>query len=319
MKKISFLLVLLGFVAQSYSQTDSSIEYFESDIILKTPTGDILGTLTIPEGVKKCPIVIIIAGSGPTDRDGNSIAGVEANSYKMISEGLAGKGIASLRFDKRGIAASKKAMTGEQDLVFETYIDDVVFWIQMIQKDSRFKGVYVLGHSEGSLIGIIASQRENINGYISVSGIGDSADKTLKEQLKDKLPIYLLVASNRILDSLKAGKTVEKVDQSLMSLYRPSIQPYLISWFKYDPSIEIGKLNIPILILQGTTDIQVTPKDAQKLWEGNQKAKLVIIEQMNHVLKESPMETKANMETYKNPTVPLKKELLEEIIRFIKE
>lgn len=319
MKKISFLLVLLGFVAQSYSQTDSSIEYSESEIILQTGTGSIFGTLTIPDGVTECPLVIIIAGSGPTDRNGNSIAGVEANSYKMISDGLAVKGIATLRFDKRGIAQSKDAMKGEQDLVFETYIEDVVFWIQMMQKDRRFKKIYILGHSEGSLIGIIAAQREKVSGYISVSGIGESADKTLKEQLKDKLPIYLLVASNRILDSLKAGKTVEKVDQSLMSLYRPSIQPYLISWFKYDPSEEIGKLNMPILILQGTTDIQVTPKDAQKLREGNQKAKLVIIEQMNHVLKESQMETNANIETYKNPTLPLKKELLEEIVRFIKE
>ena len=102
-----------------------------------------------------------------------------------------------------------------------------------------------------------------------------------------------------------------------MSTYRPSIQPYLISWFKYDPSVEIAKLKIPILILQGTTDIQVTPKDAQKLWEGNKDAKLVIIENMNHVLKESPMDQKANLETYKKPTLPLKKELLEEIIRFI--
>ncbi len=317
MKKIIFILSVL-FVSQiSFAQENTSKDNQESDITLTTPTGSIFGTLTIPNGCKECPIVIIIAGSGPTDRNGNSIAGVDANSYKMISEGLASEGIASLRFDKRGIAASKNAMTGEKDIRFENYIDDVVLWIQMIKKDTRFKNIYVLGHSEGSLIGIVASEREKVKGYISVSGIGESADQTLREQLKGKLPIFLMVASNQILDSLKAGKTVEKVDKNLMSIYRPSIQPYLISWFKYDPSVEIAKLKIPILILQGTTDIQVTPKDAQKLWEGNKKAKLVIIENMNHVLKESPLDQKANMETYKNPTLPLKKELLEEIIQFI--
>ncbi|HNX20812.1 MAG TPA: alpha/beta hydrolase [Bacteroidales bacterium] len=311
------ILVALLFSQISFAQDNQSRNYQESDLTLTTPTGSIYGTLTIPNGCQKCPIVIIIAGSGPTDRNGNSIAGVDANSYKMISEGLAQEGIATLRYDKRGIAASKDAMTGEKDIRFENYIDDVVLWIQMIKRDDRFKNIYVLGHSEGSLIGIVAAEREKVKGYISVSGIGDSADKTLREQLKNKLPIYLMVASNKILDSLKVGKTVENVDKNLMSIYRPSIQPYLISWFKYDPSVEIAKLKIPILILQGTTDIQVTPKDAQKLWEGNKNAKLVIIENMNHVLKESPMDQKANLETYKKPTLPLKKELLEEIIRFI--
>ncbi|HPS70740.1 MAG TPA: alpha/beta hydrolase [Bacteroidales bacterium] len=317
MKKIIVILVALLFSQISFAQDNQSRNYQESDLTLTTPTGSIYGTLTIPNGCQKCPIVIIIAGSGPTDRNGNSIAGVDANSYKMISEGLAQEGIATLRYDKRGIAASKDAMTGEKDIRFENYIDDVVLWIQMIKRDDRFKNIYVLGHSEGSLIGIVAAEREKVKGYISVSGIGDSADKTLREQLKNKLPIYLMVASNKILDSLKVGKTVENVDKNLMSIYRPSIQPYLISWFKYDPSVEIAKLKIPILILQGTTDIQVTPKDAQKLWEGNKNAKLVIIENMNHVLKESPMDQKANLETYKKPTLPLKKELLEEIIRFI--
>lgn len=317
MKKIIVILVALLFSQISFAQDNQSRNYQESDLTLTTPTGSIYGTLTIPNGCQKCPIVIIIAGSGPTDRNGNSIAGVDANSYKMISEGLAQEGIATLRYDKRGIAASKDAMTGEKDIRFENYIDDVVLWIQMIKRDDRFKNIYVLGHSEGSLIGIVAAEREKVKGYISVSGIGDSADKTLREQLKNKLPIYLMVASNKILDSLKASKTVENVDKNLMSIYRPSIQPYLISWFKYDPSVEIAKLKIPILILQGTTDIQVTPKDAQKLWEGNKDAKLVIIENMNHVLKESPMDQKANLETYKKPTLPLKKELLEEIVRFI--
>ena len=319
MKKTIVILSLLILSQISFAQENTSKNFQESDLTLTTPTGSIYGTLTIPDGCQKCPIVIIIAGSGPTDRNGNSIAGVDANSYKMISEGLASEGIASLRFDKRGIAGSKNALTSEKDILFETYINDVVLWIQMIKRDDRFKNIYVLGHSEGSLIGMVAVEREKVKGYISVSGIGESADKTLKEQLKGKLPIFLMVASNQILDSLKVGKTVEKVDQNLMSLYRPAIQPYLISWFKYDPSVEIAKLKIPILILQGTTDIQVTPKDAQMLWEGNKKATLVIIENMNHVLKESPMDQKANMETYKNPTLPLKKELLNEIVKFINE
>jgi hypothetical protein len=330
MKKIALLFVSLFVVFVSNAQVEHdhnhdcsllhySGNYTELEYNLITPTGTISGTLIPTDSLKATSVVLIIPGSGPTDRNGNSPLGVEANTYKMISFALADAGIASVRFDKRGINASRDAMVSESALTFDTYVNDVVLWILKLKQDKRFKKIYILGHSEGSLIGILAAQKVKIDGFISVSGIGRRMDLVLKEQLRSQLPINLMIKSNMILDSLLAGKTVTNVDKNLMSLYRPSIQPYMISWLKYDPKIEIGKLKTHVLIIQGTTDIQVTPEDAKILASGKKRAKLVIIEKMNHVLKECIIDRPENMATYTNPVLPLKPELMEEILLFIKK
>jgi len=143
-----------------FSQTKNDTVFSESEIILKTSTGDISGTLTVPCNVKTSPVVLIIAGSGPTDRNCNSSLGIKTNAYKMLAEKFWRKGISTLRFDKRGIGKSKTAMIDENEATFETYIDDVVGWISLLQSDQRFSRIIVLGHSEGSLIGIIACRTD---------------------------------------------------------------------------------------------------------------------------------------------------------------
>jgi pimeloyl-ACP methyl ester carboxylesterase len=316
MKRLLFALVYLaiGLFAQAQTSAASS----ETDMVLKTATGDIYGTLTIADNSKPTPIVLIIAGSGPTDRNGNSPMGVKACTYQMLSQDLAKNGIASLRFDKRGIGQSKAAMTSESDLRFETYIKDVTDWISLLKSDKRFSSIIVLGHSEGSLIGMIAAGQSKMTGFISIAGAGKSADKIIQEQLKKQLPMTLLGESNQILDSLKAGKTVAKVNPTLASLYRPSVQPYMISWIKYDPAKEIRRLKIPVMIIQGTTDLQVTVEDAKLLSAAKPDAKLLIMENMNHVLKEAEADVQKNMATYNDPALPLKAGLIEKIVQFIK-
>lgn len=317
MKTITCIVALSFIFAGLIAQTKSDPTFLESEMVLKTSTGDLFGTLTIPEQTQVCPIVLIVPGSGPTDRDGNSAMGLQTNAYKMLSEGLAKNGIATLRFDKRGIGKSKPAMASESELTFETYINDVVAWILRIKSDQRFATIAVLGHSEGSLIGMIAAQQTNAAGLISLSGVGKSADKLLQEQLKTKLPPQLLNESNKILDSLRIGKTVSNVDPSLLSLYRPSVQPYMISWIKYDPQKEIGKLKMPVFIIQGSTDLQVSVEDAKLLSSAKPDAKLLIIDNMNHVLKESDSDIQSNMATYSNPALPLKAGLIDELVHFI--
>jgi pimeloyl-ACP methyl ester carboxylesterase len=318
MKRFSFIIALNILSICLFAEVKKDSVFSESEVILKTSTGEIYGTLAIPNNVKTSPVILIIAGSGPTDRDGNSpIMGLQTNAYKMLSEGLAKKGISSVRFDKRGIAKSKLAMTSESDVRFETFINDVVAWIALLKSDNRFSKIYILGHSEGSLIGMIAAEQTNTSGFISIAGAGKSADKILQEQLKTKLPPLLLDESNKILDSLKIGKTVSNVNPSLVSLYRPSVQPYMISWIKYDPAKEIGKLKIPVLIIQGTTDLQVTVDDSKLLSAANTNAKLLIIENMNHTLKESDSDIQKNMATYNNPDLPLKEGLTDDIVNFI--
>jgi uncharacterized protein len=310
---LTFSLLVSGLTAQK--KTDPA--FTESELLLKTSSGNISGTLTVSDKSKKSPIVIIIAGSGPTDRNCNSPMGIKTDAYKMISSDLAGYGISSLRFDKRGIGNSKSAMTSENELRFDTYIADLEEWIKMIKEDRRFTKIYLCGHSEGSLIGMIAAGEIKINGYISISGAGKPADKILMDQLKGKISQQLYDESARITDSLKAGYKVTKVNPLLYTLFRPSVQPYMISWMKYDPAIEIKKLHIPVLIIQGTTDLQVSVDDARLLSAAKPEAKLVIIDNMNHVLKESDSDRQKNMATYTNPDLPLKPELIKNIVKFI--
>ena len=315
MKKILiiiFLLATFNLIAQQKEETKGT----ENSVTLETESGNIQGTLLIPDDSLNIPVALIIAGSGPTDRDGNN-AMMKNNSLKMLAEELCKKNIASLRYDKRGIAASNDAGLDENELRFENYVDDAVAWIELLKQEKQFNKIVVIGHSEGSLIGMIASQKAPADIFISIAGVGQSADKTLKEQLKSQ-PQIVIDAAFPIIDSLVQGKTVDNVDPMLYSLFRPSVQPYIISWFKYDPKNEIKKLKQPVLIVQGTTDIQVSVNDANNLFNANKSAKLEIIEGMNHIFKEAESDREKNISTYSQPDLPVKKELIEVIVDFIK-
>jgi len=288
-------------------------------IILKTDSGEIYGTVEIPKDVHAVPVVLIISGSGPTDRDGNNPLAGNNNSLKMLSEGLAAKGIASLRYDKRGIAASAAAGLKEADLRFDTYIEDAERWGRLLREDRRFSQLIIVGHSEGALIGTVACRRLGAQGFISIAGAGYPAFEVLETQLKKNMPWDLLSKSNTILDLLKRGATTEKVPPSLLALFRPSVQAYLISWFRYDPVHELSQLTVPTLIIQGTTDIQVSKSDAERLVSANKLARPLFIDGMNHVLKNVPNETGLQIESYNDPDLPISKELVERVALFIKE
>ena len=291
----------------------------EEPIVLKTSTGDIEGTLLLPELKKDIPVVLIIAGSGPTDRNGNNES-AENNSLKYLAMELQKNGIASVRYDKRGIAHSRDAMGEEKDLRFDTYVNDVNDWIELIAKDKRFSKIMVAGHSEGSLLGMVAAgKNKNVKAFISIAGAGRPADEILKEQLSNVPPsardiIYPMI------DTLKKGDTIGNVPPSLYMLFRPSVQPYMISWFKYNPQKEIKNLSIPVLILQGSTDVQVKEEDAQLLYKAQPKAELKIIKNMNHVLKDCETSDKELQKPiYNNPDLPLNKEFTKVFTEFVKK
>ena len=307
MKKLILLFLVIPFFSLSQ----------EEEITLKTKTGDIKGSLLVPSNSEKASVVLIISGSGPTDRNGNN-PNMTNNSLMMLANELKKNGIASLRFDKRGIGESTSSGMQESDLRFENYVNDVKGWVDLLKESNKFSKIIVLGHSEGSLIGMIASQKAEVEKFISVAGAGNSAGDIIREQLKAQ-PAFVLNQSLPIIEKLENGEREENVPQMLYALFRPSVQPYMISWFKYDPQIEIAKLNKPVLIVQGTTDIQVSVLDADKLASANNKAQKQIIEGMNHILKEAEMDRLKNIQTYSMPDWPLKKTLIEIIVKFIEE
>jgi pimeloyl-ACP methyl ester carboxylesterase len=216
------------------------------------------------------------------------------------------------------VAESVKAAASESDLRFETYIDDAVLWGKQLRADKRFSSVIVIGHSEGSLIGMVAAQKMNADAFVSIAGQGLPAPQALLDQLKGKLPADLQSQAEMITRSLSEGKIVEDIPQALGPLFRRSVQPYLISYFKYDPAKEIAKLSIPILIAQGTTDIQVNVQAAKTLNQAKPSARLLIIDGMNHVLKEVPAGQEKQIKSYTDPSLPVAPKLIEGINGFIK-
>jgi len=320
MKKIFLPLILILFPLSLLAQ----FMVIEEPSILKTPDGNIYGTLRVPDKEKVMPLALIIAGSGPTDRDGNNPQ-MKNNSLRMLAEGLFYNGIASLSFDKFGIGESKSEEKKEEDLTFDDFINDARLWIDLLSEDKRFSEIIIVGHSEGSLIGMIAGQdKPKVKKFVSIAGSGKPMNETLKEQLEAQLrlqPPGIKETVFSYIDKLERGEKIADVPASLNVLFRPSVQPFLISIFKYKPQLEISKLTIPVLILQGTMDIQVSEKQAELLSEANPKAKKVIIENMDHVLKDSDTTDMMSQvsSSYNNPISPINKELVKCISDFIKE
>lgn len=294
----------------------------EQAVSLETPTGTINGKLLIPD-VERPPVVLLIAGSGPTDMDGNTVSGavsIKNNSLKFLAEGLARQGIATLRYDKRGIASSASAGKSEQDLRFDDYVADASGWIDWLNRENRFSSIYVLGHSEGSLIGMIAcTDNRAVKGFVSLAGAGRPAYALIEEQMAGQ-PAEVRVLVKSFNDSLRAGRTISNVPMGLMALFRPSVQPYLISWYRYDPCEILSGLKLPVLIVQGDRDIQVPVADAERLKQALPAARFFIVENMNHVLKPCESTDLATQQAiYANPDLPVSEELITAIEKFIKQ
>ena len=264
---------------------------------------------------KKLNLVILIAGSGPTDRDGNQM-GLVNNSLKLLAEALANNGIAVYSYDKRIFAQMASGKLDEASLSFDNFIDDAKAVIQHFKNQKKYNSITVAGHSEGALIGMVAANG-NADGYISIAGAGRPIDEVLLEQIEKQAP-FLKEEVQKNLETLKNGTTFELKNQMLASLFRASVQPYMISWIKYNPQTEIKKLQIPTLLINGDKDIQVSVQDAQLLQQAKLNAQLHIIQNMNHVFKEIKGDDAENKAAYTNPDLPISIELSSIITTFIR-
>lgn len=264
-------------------------------------------------------IAIIVAGSGPTDRNGNSTMGPPTNEYQMLAHSLDSQNIATFRYDKYGVAKSLPSGFKESNLVFDNYVKDAENIFDYLHDTLGFKNIYFIGHSEGSLIAMLASEKKPVKGYISIAGAGRPIDIILEEQLK-KAPFPDSVKQQipLIFNQLKKGNIVDNYPESLASVFRKSVQPYIISWMKYSPEMEIKKLKCPILLLQGSCDIQVQIEDANNLHNANKKSTLEIIPGMSHILKNAGKDCVDENKTYTDGSMPIDQQLVDDIVKFIK-
>lgn len=276
----------------------------------------ISGSLLAPTSEDKPPLVIIIAGSGPTDRNGNQ-SFLKNDSYKKLARGLSKKGIASFRYDKRILKAQELGIK-ESELSFDDFVTDAISVLDHFREKDDYGKIILLGHSQGSLIGMLAAE-EKADAFISIAGAGKPIDSIIVEQIAIQMPGFEEGTRTSFKEMREKGST-SSYNPMLEAIFRPSVQPFLLSWMIYDPVAEIAKLDIPVLILNGTNDFQVTEKEAELLKAANPGAKLVLLEGMNHVLtKIESDDTLTNSKSYNEPALPLHPELLPTISAFIKD
>lgn len=287
-------------------------------VSVETDEGALYGELETPDVEAPFPVMLIIPGSGPTDRNGNS-SGVqgENNSLQMLAEGLAEQGIASLRYDKRGVGKNLEAAIPENKLDFNQFVSDAADWTELLTQEEDYSNIGIIGHSQGSLVGMPAARAGHADVFISLAGAGRSIDQVLQEQLEDQLQEDAVQEAESILEKLKQGEAVQNVSQELQSVFRSSVQGFLTSWMQHDPIEEIAELEVPTLLINGGNDLQVSVSETELLLEAKPDSEKIILEKMNHVLKEAPEDEQGNMATYGNPDLPLAEGLMEGIMDFL--
>jgi pimeloyl-ACP methyl ester carboxylesterase len=285
------------------------------------PLGPLKGTMLSP-GSGRIAMMLIIPGSGPTDRDGNNPLGVKGATYRLLAEGLAERGIGTVRIDKRGMFASAAAVADANAVTIDDYVADVDAWIGVIRKETGVSCVWLLGHSEGGLVALAAAQKlPDICGLVLLSAAGRLLGEVLRTQLRaNPANAPILPQAMAAIESLEAGKRVDVTGMhpALMPLFAPRVQGFLINMFSYDPAKLIAAVTKPVLILQGRRDIQIGVADAERLKDAAPKAELVLLPDANHVLKSvASDDRRANEATYADPLLPLAPGVVEAIGKFV--
>lgn len=278
------------------------------------------GTLLEPEGQGPWPHALIVAGSGPTDRDGNNTIGLRTDAYRLLAEALAERGIATLRYDKRGIGASRAIAPLESEMTLETFIADAVKLADWLSTRPSCSRLAVIGHSEGALIGALMASRVSVDRLVYLCGPGVPLGQTLRRQLTGpRVPEAYREKARALLDEFDATGRVSEVPPEFLALFRPSVQPFLRSVWRIDPRIELERIldaGQRLLVVAGAKDIQISMEDAGRLFNLGRGQNTSVFANMAHTLKNATGQSVQAL--YTNPDLPLMEGLAAEIGAFIK-
>jgi len=308
MNTLKIIVLFLFYTTLSFSQ---GIATFERDISINE---HIDGTVLFPASVENPPLAIIIAGSGPTDRNGNQNF-MQNNSLKKLAESLGSEGIASFRYDKRIVKQIRKGNVDE-NIMFDDFITDAISVLNYFKVLKGFSSVHIIGHSQGSLVGMVAA-KEGADSFISLAGAGKPIDMVILDQINKTAPMFTKDAEG-VLAILKEGKTTMDYPEALASIFNRDVQPFMSNWMQYDPQKEIKGLTIPILVVNGTKDLQVPITEAELLKNASANAELKIIEKMNHLLVTIEGDDLENSKSYNESHRSISKELIKSLVEHLR-
>ena len=312
------LSVILGALVAQADTTPPSAAV-ESPYTIHSGSLGLAATLTLPRGVSgPVPVAVIIAGSGPTDRNGNSVMGIRPNSYAQLAWRLAERGIATLRYDKRGLPGTQGTFDIRQ-MTLEDFAGDARSAAESLARDPRFSRVVLVGHSEGASLALIAArQGAPVAGVVHVSGLGRPLGEVMREQLSRQFDSATLVRYDTAMKYYLRGDQPVDVPQQLAMLFVPVNQTFMRSLAAFDPPAAIRAVRQPVLLVQGETDLQATVADAERLHGARPDARLVLMPDVNHVLKRTADRTvPGQMPTYQDPGIPIVPEAVQAIADWI--
>lgn len=305
---MKFILAIL-FLFQVFSASSQTDNFKSQDL---TISEHIDGTLLELSNDKATNLAIIIAGSGPTDRNGNQNF-MKSNSLKSLAEALTKHNIATFRYDKRVV---KQILKGKVDpnIMFDDFVSDAQSIVDYFNEKNTYKNIVVIGHSQGSLVGMLASSKADA--FISLAGAGQDISMVITEQVGKTAPFFI-EETKRVFGVLKSGKTTTDYSPALASLFNIDLQPFMMNWMQYNPAEIISSLDIPVLIVNGTKDLQVSVEEAKLLNEALPTSEIVIINNMNHVLFTIDGDDLENAKSYNEGFRKINPELITTITTFI--
>ncbi len=310
---VAAFLLTSGTMAQQPTPAGAEVE-------AKGPQAPLKGTMI--DAGKGAPVAILIPGSGPTDRDGNNPMGVKAAHLMMLAEGLAAKGVSTIRIDKRGMYGSKTAVAPGSDVKIADYVADIGSWVAVARAKTGAKCVWLIGHSEGGMVALASAQvQQDLCGVVLAASLGRKMTVVMREQFaKNPGNAPLMPQVNAVLDSIEAGKVGDTsgMHPAIAPIFSPANQRYLIDTSAYDPGKLIATTKVPAMIVQGGRDLQTTMDDANAMKAGKPAAVLQVFAEMNHLLKDAPADPAGNLATYSDPKLPLTPGLVDAVAAFIK-
>src|SRR3954452_19515174 len=274
--------------------------------------GALDAVLTTPAGVEKPPVALLIAGSGSTDRDGNGPQ-IKPATLKKLSEQLAARGIATLRYDKRGAGGWKPEFGRPEDFRFKDYVDDAVALVDYLRGSGKFSRIILAGHSEGGLVAILTARRVQIDRLILLATAARRQGDLLKAQLEKTVAPALFAPIAKAIDTIMSGQIVDPTPPGLS--LTPSMQPGIASAFLEDPIDPLKQIILPVLIVGGGRDRQLARLDLVALAAAAPAAKTLWLPGMNHVLVDVVDEAD-DAAAYNQPERPLDPDMIESVAAF---